>query len=301
MHNNWRIIALVVFLAVFGTRTNAMVYYDGGTDNTSAPGGGYANSGWDWTGAWQNGSGIAISPNQFITAQHFATDPIFVLGGTTYNYLSHVDDPDSDLRIVTIQESFSTWAELYTGSSEAGSEAVLYGRGDTRGAVVNTGGEDKGWLWSSSGRGTMRWGTNDITYTDSNLIGVEFNAGASVNEAALANWDSGGGMFINDGGTWKLAGINYFVTGPFDEDSDHDSGTFYASIYDKGGLYEDTGSGWIFHTNTGVDKPGSSYATRISTHITWINSQIPEPSTVLLLSFGGFLFLKRRRKYRSGT
>jgi hypothetical protein len=83
-------------------------------------------------------------------------------------------------------------------------------------------------------------------------------------------------VFIQDGSTWKLAGINYAVDGPY---STTDSGPgFSASLFDEGGLYKQTGSAWVLTPDVPVDVPGSFYATRISSHVAWINSVLGAPS-----------------------
>jgi len=47
------------------------------------------------------------------------------------------------------------------------------------------------------------------------LLKLTFSRNGLTNEGALSGGDSGGGVFINDSGKWKLAGINYLVDGPF--------------------------------------------------------------------------------------
>ncbi|MCD4699573.1 MAG: PEP-CTERM sorting domain-containing protein [Phycisphaerae bacterium] len=300
-------VAAVLFLAVV-MPAHAIVYYNGSTDNTTAPTEDYAGSGWQWQGDWGPGSGTAISSKHFITVKHygwtFDSNSAFTLNGVTYHYSSHEDDPNSDLRIVTIQETFSSWAPLYTGSDELGERSVIFGRGETRGDEVKVGEELKGWEWSDTD-GTRRWGTNKISAVTDNggtMLTAKFNTNAldGVNEATLAKWDSGGGWFIKDGDTWKLSGVSYSASGPFDLDSDHTSGVFYAALFDKGGLYEKVGSDpdvWEYVTEASFNKMSSLYATRISSQTTWIDNTIPEPGTMTLLTLGAIgLFVRRRRR-----
>ena len=281
--------------------------------NTSAPTGAYQDSGWQWMGAWFGGNGIAVDQHHFITANHFGTPAageLFTLtDGSTYSYHSHVDDPQSDLRVVRVNEPFSSWAPLYTNSNESGKLAVLYGRGRTRGEPV----DDKGWKWSSAGVGTMRWGTNVVTeYADyedqpsgvDQLLRLAFdrlgNVDATDEEAHLAAWDSGGGMFINDAGVWKLAGVNYSVDGPFDVEGDGGANDFDAALVDRGGFYEAADDDqWNFIPDEPQDNPSAAYGTRISQRIDFIATAVPEPSTVLLLVCGllcaiGLAGLRRR-------
>ena len=96
-----------------------------------------------------------------------------------------------------------------------------------------------------------------------------------------ATGDSSAGMFLNDNGVWKLAGINYSVENPFN-DSFVGNG-FNAAIFDKGGLYTGSSSLWVPVPDTPSDQPQLAYCTRISNRTAWINSvlSIPEPTVVL--------------------
>lgn len=281
------LLGLVALAAVSVQPAGAMVYYADGTDNTSAPSGGYADSGWQWQGSWGAGSGTAISSKHFLTSKHFDSGSgIFTLSdGSQYNYdsaIGYIDDPTSDLRIVTIEESFSSWAPLYLNSDQQGKALVVFGRGWIRGSEVTVDSTLKGWTWSSSGSGTRRWGTNIVSgFADSDsLLIAEFDADPSKpNEAALTSGDSGGGLFIKDGDLWKLAGVNYAVDGPFDLDNDHTSGVFSASLFDRGGLYQKIGDPdvWTYINDSGVDKPSILAASSISSHDSWIYDNIRGP------------------------
>ena len=73
---------------------------------------------------------------------------------------------------------------------------------------------------------------------------------------------------MNDGGLWKLAGINYSVDGMFDTNNTTGDGSeFNAALFDRGGLYQGSdGQGWTLIPNVGPDNPSSMYASRISTN-----------------------------------
>ena len=74
-----------------------------------------------------------------------------------------------------------------------------------------------GYDWDSTR--TLRWGTNqieDIPATpvlDTFAIGAYFDAGATPHEAMAADGDSGGALFVENGGTWELAGILFAIAG----------------------------------------------------------------------------------------
>ncbi|MDY6914589.1 MAG: PEP-CTERM sorting domain-containing protein [Planctomycetota bacterium] len=283
-------------------------YSTGATDyNTTAPTGDLAGSGWQYQGTWQYMLGTPVADRFFITAKHVggSVGDTFTYNGVDYTTVAKYDDPTgTDLRIWEVSQSFSDWAPLYSAGNEQNKNLVVFGRGKTRGETVTAGGEDKGWKWSSEGLGTMRWGENTITGTANGgeLLYAEFNTGAGINEAHLADRDSGGAVFIKDPDdeTWKLAGINYGVNGPFnltDNPADPDYEEFHAALYDMGGLYIKDGGGWDYIGDKPQDIPSSFYVTRISSRVDWINTVIPEPGTIVLIGAGAclLLFCHRRR------
>jgi hypothetical protein len=88
--------------------------------------------------------------------------------------------------------------------------------------------------------GTKRWGSNKIDYPNSANYDVQGSTGMTYNdglallfklsetdyEAGVGIRDSGGGVFVNDAGTWKLAGIiTTRYGGPIDL-----TGTFAVSV-----------------------------------------------------------------------
>ncbi len=247
--------------------------------NTTAPGGNLANSGWQYQGLFGDYLGTPIAPHFFITAQHivFNSDHL-EFGGVRYTLTKSFDDPGTDLRIFQVAETFPTFAPLYTGKDEIGKHLVVIGRGTQRGAAVTSGGLVRGWGWGAADK-LQRWGENIVTATPQrppggDMIYALFNAPGLPNECHLSNGDSGGAVFLNDGGTWKLGGINYDVDGSF-YTQPNGLGGFYAAIFDERGFYGPT-----LHFVSGSSAvPSGFYASRISTHVPWIESVI-EPRLV---------------------
>jgi len=308
----------------FAPQARAVILMRDATRNTSAPygswGGYLVNSGWQWQGNVGSTLGTPISSKHFITASHTGgwVGQQFTLNGTNYTTTAMYDDPATDLRIFQVDKTFSSYAPLYTGWSDTNAYMVTYGRGTTRGNEVWATGGHKGWYngWSD---GVKSWGSNysNGTYWGGGGLGTllkfPFNkTGGTLDEATLSAGDSGGGVFINDGGKWKLAGINYAVDGPF---STWAGGGFNGAIFDKGGLYTRNGTTWQMNWDTWNDQPTSFYATRITERSGWINSiiggslwatpssytgssvsAVPEPASVSLIGIGAAaLFLRRRR------
>jgi hypothetical protein len=194
----------------------------------------------------------------------------------------------------------------------------MFGRGTQRGAEIRKNNVLKGWKWGVDDR-VKSWGLNQVSQIGNGgtglgqLFKMNFDAG-KFNEGILSNGDSGGGVFVNDNGVWKLAGINYATDGPYSLTGTTASG-FSAAIFDKGGLYTGKEGAWTFNTDTAANIPGASYATRISSNMAWINSVIgtttivqasslstndpqavPEPSTIGIFGLMAIAMLRRKRK-----
>ena len=98
-----------------------------------------------------------------------------------------------------------------------------------------------------------------------------------MNEATLSSGDSGGGVFLNDGGIWKLAGINFAVDGPF-YTTPSDTAGFFAALFDaRDFYYKDDASKYVLITGKSA-VPTGFYATRISSRLAWILS-VTQPSS----------------------
>lgn len=271
--------------------------------NTTAPTGSLRDSGWQFQGQFGGFLGTPIASNLFITAEHIggSVGQSFAFGGIDYLTDKFFDDPASDLRIWRIDGTFPTFAPLYTKGDEAGKALLVFGRGTQRGSELrDTLGFLHGWAWGG-GDGVQRWGTNAVTATPQggegigSLLAADFNHIGGT-EAHLSVGDSGGGLFIRDGNTWKLAGINYAVTGPYFT-SMSGAGETNAALYDQSTYFTRNGLG----TYSPATGPGSFFSSRISSNIDFISrtvaaNPIPEPSTlVFLLTASALLGLRPRR------
>jgi len=190
--------------------------------------------------------------------------------------------PGSDLRIWKVNETFPAFAPLYGTSSstiETNKHMLVIGRGTQRGDEVSVNGTLKGWQWGATDL-VQSWGENTVSGIVSgnaeqgDFVAFDFTAGAA-NEGTLSGFDSGGGVFIQQGTEWQLAGINYGVDGPFSLTGAADDPGFNAAIFDTRGLYEQ-GVNNTWQLVTGPNPvPSAAYSSRIASRINAIFSAIP--------------------------
>jgi hypothetical protein len=251
--------------------------------NTNAPTGSLTNSGWQYEGQWQQYLGTPIAPTFFLAARHIGGSPgdPFIFNGFTYTTVANFDDPSTDLRIWQVAQTFPYYAPLYSASNEVGELCVVIGRGTQRGSLISVeAGRTNGWMWGATDN-VQRWGENTVAAVYTNgvndlLLYANFEANGMTNECDLSVGDSSGGMFIQNGTTWELAGIHYGVDSPFSLNSSG-SPDFNAAVVDLRGLYYETCNGgcWtLWPTNDPEATPTGFYSTRVSTRISWINSII---------------------------
>ena len=255
---------------------------DDPTYNTGAPTGALTNSGWDLQG-WWGGSylGTPIAPRYFVTAKHVggSIGGYLGLGPIAYHTTAYYDDPNSDLRVWRVAETFPTYALLFTNTNEVGKHCVVFGRGTQRGAPIIVSGVTNGWAWGASDT-WQRWGENDISSIyvggagTGDLLRATLDRSGGSNECQLSVGDSSGAVFVQDASNvWRLAGINHAVDDPFISTNGVGAG-FNAAMLDYGGVYTNRGGFWQLCTNQSTDIPSAFYSTRISSHITWIKSVI---------------------------
>ena len=279
-------LGLLYLVLVFTSQLRAVIFYStaDSNHNTTAPTGTLAGSGWQWVGSWGGFQGTPIGPHHFLAARHVGgtVGDLFVFGGVNYTTVASFDDTVSDLRIWQVSETFPNWAPLYRASDEIGRSLVVFGRGLTRGAEVRDVATNslRGWQWGA-GDGRLRWGENAIKSTVNGgtywgqLLHATFDAGGLANEVALAEGDSSGPIFIDDGQGWKLAGIAAAVDGSFN--TTNAGPGFSAAIFDARGLYYGNSSSWTLVGGT-APSPSGFYATRISVRTAWIDGIVPVPS-----------------------
>lgn len=246
-------------LLALGLSAHAIITGDNTTAETDPSGTTGLN--WDYVYNYKNSSSVAVDPYWILTASHVADDGgdgALTIDSTTYTQQEIMYHDTADLALVRYDKAFPGHYSLFSGTLVPGNpnnpvSTILVGYGNT-GTVSST-----FWTDSGSGRGTKRWGTQEIDSTGTISYDVGGTTGSTSNdgfwmdfassdtsyEAGVGVYDSGGGTFVNDGGTWKLAGINTVRNGPDDEFT-------------------------------------SSFSISTQDYETWINQTIPEPSTAIL-------------------
>lgn len=261
---------VLLTLLLCATAVEGVILYRTGDPaaNTTEPGGPLAGSGWQYEGNFGAFLGTAIAPHHFITAKHLGkVADQFVYHGSNYTIVHGFGDSQSDLQIFEVAEVLPKYAPLYQRSDEVGQHLVVIGRGTQRGSARMVNGQVRGWEYGPSDS-VWRWGENRVASINEDRLCVLFDRERFLEEAHLSAGDSGGAVFLNDGGLWKLAGINsdvdHFSSGP------DGAGSFSAAMFDKRGSY--LANGTLISGNAPV--PSAFYAARISSRIAWIRSVI---------------------------
>ncbi len=182
-------------------------------------------------GRWGlNASCVAIGPDLVVTTIHQdESNPLaprtVVIDGVSYTATIEEDfvggdvDPPAEIRLARLTRSgqpadLAYWTDLYTPADGPMDNRLVaiggYGKG--RGQHLTTAtGQVYGYQWSGGGNTTLRWGQNRIWETSPDKAACLFDGPGRdtgiLTEAAVAEFDSGGGWFVRTGQRWHLLGI----------------------------------------------------------------------------------------------
>lgn len=334
--------AALIATAVATSSAQAVVLYSSSTNNATDPG---DSSGYDLIGQWGGFSGVPIGPHHALVARHTggSVGQTFTFQSVGYTTTAFYNDTASDLRIIEISGTFPTWAELYRDSDELTKTLTVHGRNRVRGTAVSISSDPKGWLVGTTNvNSNVTWGKNvvsgfagyqsasiksTVTAGNANLLYFNFDEAGITNEAATTAGDSGGGIFIQDDGVWKLAGINFasFTSQAFIDDyggmpalytGPSNAQVLAGGVPGAGNLFDikdlyvkiaapDVPSSFALTQDFFAPSAGNlvtaGYASRISARASWIDSivpptEVPEPASMSLLAAGAGLMMFRRRR-----
>lgn len=209
----------IMLLAVLVPLVSQALVAPNGALTTTDPSGtvGFEDLNLDYVVRFNNSSAVAIAPHWLLTAAHVADDAghsSVTVGGTTCNQDGEFYHPTADLALIRLDAPLPGSYDIYTsGYSILRPQVAMVGYGGV-GTIPGPG--TTNYTVSATGRGTQRWGTNKIDAVGSYTGGfgnlnqgfqMLFDTTDSTNEAGVGIGDSGGAVFYDDAGTWKLAGI----------------------------------------------------------------------------------------------
>lgn len=201
---------------------------------------------------------VYLGDGWVLTAYHVGVSSVVLRGITyppDYRTAQRVPNPDGSLTDILLYRIRGApdlpdlpHLELTDATPRIGTEAVLIGRGRDRGErfhwIQGSGAGLKGWHWAP---GTARrWGTNLIegsgvwvpigpssTRALMTVFDPRSNPTATHHEMQAALGDSGGALFVKDGGDYALAGLVFAVStfpGQPDDTAVYGNATYAADL-----------------------------------------------------------------------
>jgi hypothetical protein len=213
------------------------------------------------------GSAVYIKGKYMLTANHVSNRSHVTFDGSTYYARDTAFTPvrvagsSVDMKMIKLLEdpglnnvtlNSSTFSDTFRTGTLIG-----WGVGRNPNVADSGTGLNNIWAWGNTTTLAKRWGTNFISgstlgnYNGGNYVALEtrLNRNAGSNEAGLTLYDSGSGIFVQDGSTWKLVGLTTAV------------GSFNANAC----TFNSSGD--------------ANYFVRIASYVSQIEAAIPDPAS----------------------
>lgn len=185
----------------------------------------YNTFNWDYIYTYKDASAVAVDHYWILTAAHVADDikstTNLTINGEVYTQQEIVPHPYADLALVRYDKPLPGYYPL--GESIAAGDPVLFCGYGFSGNVVSS--RNQAYFTDDgSGNGIRRWGSNRIdreltySYIGPSPLGTTTNQGFEITisrsnsnaktpyEAGGNIYDSGAGLFYNNGDRWELVG-----------------------------------------------------------------------------------------------
>jgi hypothetical protein len=216
------LLAALTLWSPLGDAQAVIIEAGDGTGNTTAP---PDDPGWANLATRANLTAVYLGRRWMLTANHVGAGDV-VLEGQTYSPVPgsavQFENPDTSQADLMVFKIFGDPGlprlEIPSSPPVVGDSLIAVGNGLNRGAAT-TFMELGGYDWGVGD--AVRWGTNivseidilvDTTYSFAATFTDPLDPSASTDEAAGANGDSGGGVFIKTGGEWYLAGTIFSIS-----------------------------------------------------------------------------------------
>jgi hypothetical protein len=182
-----------------------------GQGNTTAPA---DDPGFDHVGRVNSPSGVYLGNGWVLTAAHV------IIGETEFGGVGYLPVPGSAVQLVNPNQSLADLQVFQIDPSPSlpllpirsttpnqNANVTMIAVGLSRGDPTSWMGYD-GYYWGATDG--KRWGTNRVSgtaYIGTHSFFTSFTEGGTTHEAHGASGDSGGGVFVKNGGVWELAGL----------------------------------------------------------------------------------------------